>query len=132
MRLAIIGGALQGTEVCYLAKEAGLHTLVIDRDPHAPALDLADEAVIMDVTKDRSMARELLETCDAVLPANENQQALDSIMDICEGTSTEVMFDPSAYNITSSKLQTQRHHEEARHTDAFGLARLRLSRGGET
>ncbi|OPY31050.1 MAG: 3-methylornithine--L-lysine ligase [Methanomassiliicoccales archaeon PtaU1.Bin124] len=106
MRLGIVGGALQGTEVCYLAREAGLHTLIIDRNPLAPALDLADEAAILDVTKDPYAAKRLLESCDAIIPANEDQEALDAIVDICKGMSASLIFDPQAYAKTSSKIET--------------------------
>jgi len=107
-RIGIIGGALQGTEIAYLAKEAGLRTMMIDRRADAPALDLADEVVIMDIVKDRAAARELLERCDAIIPANENKRTLEAIVDICASMSTVLLFDPDAYRTTSSKIATNR------------------------
>ena len=71
MRIAIVGGALQGMEAVYLSKLAGYETLVIDRKAHAPALALADEAAIMDPTEDMAAAMKLFADCDAVLPACE-------------------------------------------------------------
>ena len=48
MRLAIVGGALQGMEAVYLSTIAGFETIVIDKRKEAPALALADEAYILD------------------------------------------------------------------------------------
>ena len=36
MRLAIVGGALQGMEAAYLSKRAGYETVVIDRKIDCP------------------------------------------------------------------------------------------------
>lgn len=43
MRIAVIGGKLQGVEVVYLALKAGFKTLVIDKDPHVPASKICDQ-----------------------------------------------------------------------------------------
>ena len=48
MKIAIIGGKLQGTEAVYLAKKAGFETILIDRDAQVPASGLADRFVCGD------------------------------------------------------------------------------------
>ena len=42
MRVTIVGGGLQGVELCWLARKAGWGTLLVDERPAPPALRLAD------------------------------------------------------------------------------------------
>ena len=42
MRVTIVGGGLQGVELCWLARKAGWETLLVDERPSPPALWLAD------------------------------------------------------------------------------------------
>ncbi|MDY2625929.1 MAG: hypothetical protein SOV74_06415, partial [Coriobacteriales bacterium] len=41
----VVGGKLQGVEICYLARQAGYHTVLVDRYAGVPASGLADEFV---------------------------------------------------------------------------------------
>lgn len=106
MRLGIVGGALQGTEIAYLAKQAGIKTLMIDKERSFPALPLADETAFLDIRRDVEEARSLLDSCDAVIPANENASTLSALSEICSRLSVPLMFDERAYAITSSKVRT--------------------------
>ena len=38
MRVTIVGGGLQGVELCWLARKAGWETLLVDERPAPPAL----------------------------------------------------------------------------------------------
>jgi len=111
MKLGIVGGALQGMEAAYLARKAGYETLVVDRRTDAPALSLADEAVVLDVTLERGRAAKVLEDCDAVLPANENYAALICLSDMFRELETPLLFDMRAYEISSSKLHSNQLFE---------------------
>ena len=51
MKVAIIGGKLQGTEAVYLAKAAGIASILIDSNPVVPASGFADEFICGDVVK---------------------------------------------------------------------------------
>ena len=51
MRVTIVGGGLQGVELCWLARKAGWETLLVDERPSPPALRLADVFAQCDVTK---------------------------------------------------------------------------------
>jgi pyrrolysine biosynthesis protein PylC len=104
MKLAIIGGALQGMEAAYLAKKAGIRTLLIDRWAGAPAFSLAEEHAVLDVVKNEDEAMKLIEDCDAVLPANEDPATLDHLVTMMRGTSVPLIYDPRACRITSSRL----------------------------
>jgi len=106
MKLGVVGGALQGTEIAYLAKMAGIRTLIIDKRSTFPALPLADEIAVFDVRKEQKEARYALEGCDAVIPANEDISTLRSLVKICSGMSSPLLFDEASYSVTSSKVRT--------------------------
>ena len=106
MRLAVVGGKLQGTEAAYLAGEAGYEVVLIDRRPDRPAAGLAAEVHVFDVTTDPARAREVLMTCDAVLPACEDQRALEFLTAFVPRMGLPLLFDLDAYAVTSSKLRS--------------------------
>jgi len=103
LRLAIVGGVLQGIEATYLAGKAGYETVVVDRWEDAPALSLADEGVVMDVVEDKERAARLFRDCDAVLPANEDMATLRALSAMSNEVGTPLLFDLSAYELSSSK-----------------------------
>ena len=103
MRLAVVGGALQGMEAVYLARKAGYHVDVFDRDPGAPALSLCDEAHVTDPVRDPEAGR-MLDGYDFILPANENPELLDMLSGtVC---ADRLLFDRQAYRVSSSKLES--------------------------
>lgn len=106
MRLAIIGGKLQGTEAVYLAEKAGYRTVLVDRRPLPPAAGLADEVHVLDLLEDEKCARRLLESCDAVLPACENLHTLSWLSERLPGWGIPLLFDQEAYRLSSSKLRS--------------------------
>ena len=106
MRLAIVGGKLQGTEAAYLAGEAGYEVVLIDRRAERPAAGLADECHVFDVTGDPVRARELFRSCDAVLPACEDDDTLAFLASFVPGIGVPLLFDLDAYAVTSSKLRS--------------------------
>jgi pyrrolysine biosynthesis protein PylC len=103
MRLAIVGGALQGMESVCLAKKAGYETLVIDKRPEAPALSMSDGHSILDPVRDRPKAMRLFGDCDAVLPACEDLELLSALDSMLMDSGIPLLFDLHAYKISSSK-----------------------------
>lgn len=103
LQVLIIGGKLQGTEVTYLAKKAGYHTVVVDRRKQAPAFGLADEAVSLDVTTECEKMIALFLKADVVIPAVEKEEVLEKILEYGEIANVPVVFDKDAYHISSSK-----------------------------
>ena len=99
MRVAVIGGGLQGVELCLL-----------DRRPQPPARQLADEFLCADVTDASGpdgMAASLvrvLEGVDLVFPALEDDPALAALGTACARIGVPLAFDPAAYAVSSSKL----------------------------
>ena len=115
MKVTIIGGKLQGTEACYLAKAAGIESILIDINPHAPASGLCDRFIAADVTARDATAVEAMREADFVLPANENDELLKAIVEICEEYGLKLAFDPKAYEITKSKIKS----DELCHTNGI-------------
>ena len=103
MRLAVVGGALQGMEAVYLASKAGIETTVLDRKGTAPALSICDDPVVLDPTKDPEGARRIFEDCDAVIPACEELDLLHCLDGMLKGTDVPLLFDMHSYEISCSK-----------------------------
>lgn len=103
MRLAVVGGALQGMEAVYLASKAGIETTVLDRRGTAPALSICDDPVVLDPTKDPEGARRIFEDCDAVIPACEELDLLHCLDGMLKGTDVPLLFDMHSYEISCSK-----------------------------
>jgi pyrrolysine biosynthesis protein PylC len=101
MRLGIVGGALQGMEVAYLARKAGYETVVIDRWDKAPAFSLADEHAVLDAVNDPEALR-ILEDCDAVMPANEDLETLERLVNLLRD-GPPLIFDLQAFRLSRSK-----------------------------
>ena len=113
MRVTIVGGGLQGVELCWLARKAGWGTLLVDERPAPPALRLADAFAQCDVTKlggsdvlTRKVEHQILGT-DIVIPALENAAALAALDGWCTRKGVLFAFDPFAYAVTSSKLRSR-------------------------
>lgn len=106
MRLCIVGGGLQGMEATYLAKRAKIETVVVDRNPRAPALSMGDESVVMDVVSEEARATRIYSDCDAVIPTNEDMRTLRSMVKLFRGLEVPLIHDQSSYEITSSKLSS--------------------------
>jgi pyrrolysine biosynthesis protein PylC len=108
MRLAVVGGKLQGTEACYLGLKAGFETVLIDRRPDPPAAGLAAESHALDIAVDDALAREILVSCDAVLPACEDDDTLAWLARAVPELGVPLLFDPAAYAVASSKTASNR------------------------
>jgi len=107
-RVAIIGGKLQGTEAVYLARKAGFKSLLIDKNEYAPASGFCDEFAVFDVLKKEDELIELLKTADFILPALENSDVHNALLEIAAEHKLKIAFDPYAYAISSSKLLSDR------------------------
>ncbi len=104
MRLLIVGGKLQGTEAAYLAAEAGWETVLVDRRPAPPAAGLVDRHIVTDICHDEALARSIVASCDAVLPACEDEHTLAWLAARVPSWGVPFLFDMDAYAVSSSKL----------------------------
>lgn len=89
----------------YLAQKAGWKTLVIDRNPDAPAIGLCDQFMAFEF----SLEHPVPEDCppiDLILPAVENTEVLTAVKTWAEMKNIPLAFDLDAYRISSSKLKS--------------------------
>lgn len=105
MRVAIVGGKLQGVEAAYLAKKAGWEVVLVDRKSWVPAAELCDSFYSLDVTKVIGPIP-FLEGIDLIIPALENQEALNSLVRCANCAGIPFAFDEGAYAISSSKISS--------------------------
>jgi len=103
LTVAVVGGRLQGTEICYLAKKAGIRSILIDKNPAPPASGLCDAFYRLDALDDTERLAEILKTADVVVPALEDDAALERLCGLCGRDGPRLAFDPRAYRISSSK-----------------------------
>ncbi len=107
MKLAVIGGALQGVEVAYLARKVGFEVILVDRKPMVPALGLCDDFLQMDILDTAALDRRLGKV-DLVFPALESQPALASLCAWATSRGVPIVHDPDAYAVSSSKIASER------------------------
>lgn len=105
-RIAVVGGALQGMECVLLCRKAGFKSLVIDRRPTAPALFIADDRHVVDVVLDPLRVMKIIEGCDAIIPACENLDLLETLTGISQKTGIPLLFDLKSYRTSCSKLES--------------------------
>ncbi|UCD81302.1 MAG: 3-methylornithine--L-lysine ligase PylC [Desulfobacterales bacterium] len=107
MLVAVVGGNLQGVEAAYLARKAGWHVRVVDKNLQAPASGLCDSFVQHDVTEEKGLPQALRDV-DLVIPALEDDDALTVLTRWSRQAKVPLVFDPAAYAISSSKLESNR------------------------
>ncbi|MCQ2078878.1 MAG: 3-methylornithine--L-lysine ligase PylC [archaeon] len=103
MIIGIVGGILQGMEAVYLCKHAGYTSLVIDRNPNAPAMSISDRKEVCDVVKEEARAREIFSQCDAVIPAVEEIEVLETLDRVLGEMDIPFLFDIRSYKTSCSK-----------------------------
>lgn len=113
MRVAIIGGKLQGVEATYLAKKAGWGVALFDRRENAQASTLADSFHCLDILVSQENFRSLLKNnIDLILPAIEDQDVLLFLTGVAEDLQIPLAFDMDAYRISSSKRKSNQLFQE--------------------
>lgn len=103
IRLAIVGGRLQGTEAAFLARQAGYATLLVDKSEQVPARGLCDDFMRADVCDKSEALVKALKSADFVLPATENPAALAGLEALAKQHGLTLAFDSAAYALTASK-----------------------------
>lgn len=108
MKLLVVGGKLQGTEICYLAHEAGWDVTLVDREGDVLAAQLADDFYCSDVD---GLAKDFFAEFDVVFPATENLATLLALRDLCRIANVPYAFDELAYRLSSSKVASNEFFE---------------------
>jgi pyrrolysine biosynthesis protein PylC len=106
MRVAIIGGKLQGIETCYLAHRAAWEVVVIDKDPFAPARGLCEDFVCKDIVREPEKLVRAIRDVDLIIPAMEDLEGLQCLAEVAARSDIPLAFDPNAYVTTSSKKES--------------------------
>ena len=103
--IAVVGGKLQGTEAVYLAKKAGFHTLLIDKDRHVPAAGLCDDILVHRFSDAKGFPLTHV-VPDLILPAIEDNEVLERVCEWGRQCNIPVAFDLDAYKVTCSKIKS--------------------------
>ena len=111
MRVAVVGGRLQGVEASYLAHKAGWEVRLLDRQSESPALGICDQFVQTDVMNPESF-RKAVRGVDFILPALEDGEALEIMAREASNLGVPIAVDLDAYRISSSKLRSNRLFSE--------------------
>jgi pyrrolysine biosynthesis protein PylC len=107
MLAAVVGGRLQGVEAAYLAHKAGWEVRLLERQPRSPAFGICDQFVQMDVTQ-RESFRKAVRGVELIIPALEDEEALQGMFREAMQCSIPIALDLNAYRISSSKLRSNR------------------------
>lgn len=111
IKILIVGGKLQGTEIAYLAKKAGYYSVLLDKNTDIPAKGLADRFIQGNVLSKEKMLK-LFREVDIVIPALENKEILEMLLEYGDITNTKVIFDKKSYHISSSKKLSNKLFEK--------------------
>ena len=106
MRVAVVGGKLQGIEAAYLAQQAGWQVFLIDRDPDVPARGLVHSFIQADITTNGADISDIFADMDLIIPALENHEALDYLEALAKKKQYPLAYDDRAYTVTSSKQKS--------------------------
>ncbi len=102
MKIAIVGGNLQGIEAAYLAKSAGYEVLLVDKRASPPARFLSDRCIEREIQGFSDIGT-IFDGVDLVLPALEDELALETLFHWGRHSGAPVAFGLDAYRITVSK-----------------------------
>lgn len=102
--MGVVGGRLQGTEAAYLGRAAGYEVVLVDKAPGTPASGLAAESHVFDVLTDPGRARDVLSSCDVVIPACENTATLRWLAASLPTWGVPLAFHLPSFEVTRSKI----------------------------
>ncbi|MBN1221779.1 MAG: 3-methylornithine--L-lysine ligase PylC [Candidatus Aminicenantes bacterium] len=112
MKIAVVGGKLQGIEAVYLAHQAGWEVLLIDKNADVPAKGLADSFLQVDITVNRTHLSRHFKDVNMIIPALENPDALSALKILAAGFGIPLAFDSESQVVTSSKKTSDRLFKE--------------------
>lgn len=107
--ICLIGGKLQGFEVTYLARKAGMDVALIDKKEEPLIKNLVDHFYCFDITKDPEQFIEISKTVDGIIPVNENLDTINFINDIKDRLHCLVLFDFDAYHVSMDKNRSREY-----------------------
>ncbi|MBN2322177.1 MAG: 3-methylornithine--L-lysine ligase PylC [Spirochaetes bacterium] len=106
MRVAVIGGKLQGVEASYLARKERWHVTLIDREEEVPARGICDDFIKGDVTGKTPRMRKKLDEVDLIIPAVEDKAALERLNETAAERNIPIAHDAKAFLLSFSKIES--------------------------
>lgn len=103
MKVAVLGGKLQGLEILYLAQKAGFETILIDKNLETPAQNFCDNFLQHSFKAGQDGPKINGKLPDVILPACENIKALEAAQKWANRYGIPFALDLDAFRITSSK-----------------------------
>ncbi len=93
MSVLVVGGGLQGFELCYLADKSGRRSVLVDRKESPLARSVASDFFNMDVIRDFGSFLDVASDIDYLVPATENRETLRFLSEKKGELEPEVLFD---------------------------------------
>ncbi|WGI17261.1 ATP-grasp domain-containing protein [Methanonatronarchaeum sp. AMET-Sl] len=103
MSVLIVGGGLQGFELCYLADKSGRKSCIVDKKPNPIARSISNDFIRMDVIKDFKDFISLSEEFEYIIPATENRETLKHLNRNKNKLDSEILFDFDCFLEMSDK-----------------------------
>jgi len=104
VRVAVVGGKLQGIEATYLAHKAGWEVILLDKNSIVPAAGLSDAFYQLDVTTEDLPG--IIKTVNLIIPALEDVVALNCLKEKAAKEDIPLAYDARAYAVSSSKKKS--------------------------
>lgn len=108
-QICLIGGKLQGFEVAYHARKAGIRVVLVDRNKDALIKDLVDIFYCFDVMEEPERLIAISGTVDAMIPVNENFDTIDLLETIKDKLQCPLLFDFDAYRVSRDKSTSKKY-----------------------
>ncbi len=108
-QICLIGGKLQGFEVAYHARKAGIRVVLIDRNENAFIKDLVDTFHCFDIVEQPERLIEISAAVDAMIPVNENFDTINFLETIKHRLHCPLLFDFDAYRISRDKNTSKKY-----------------------
>lgn len=107
MKVAVVGGKLQGVEAVYLSKKAGWEVVLVDKDSDAPAVLLCDYFYNTDILGGINFDK-IFGDIQFIIPALEDEKVLNILNEYAVKTKIPILYDAKAYSISSSKIRSDK------------------------
>jgi 3-methylornithine--L-lysine ligase len=105
VRIAVVGGKLQGVEVVYLALRAGFETILFDRKKNVPACAICQNFIEFDFLSEEVWPAGYGKI-DLIFPALEDLQTLELLEKWANHLQVPIVLDLLAFRVSNSKKKS--------------------------
>jgi len=107
--IAIVGGKLQGFEVAYLAKKAGMNVVLIDRNNNPLIKNMVDDFYCFDVIRNPEYLIDISGMVEGIIPVNEDLDTIEFLKSIKDELECPILFDFDAYHVSRDKKRSKEY-----------------------